>query len=170
MRYLEKILSWYLEEVNSPEPTTTTIHKHPTITPHMGGLYAFDYEGINVFAIIIGKEDQYYEVIKASRYIDLANQNDMLFTINGEQYIAETWNSFYLTLEELSSSLYIGKLLSEELQTIIDYRSGELAELPEDRRGLTVIEGLNTFPQNKFHAVEAKIVEKLAAPRLFDSL
>jgi hypothetical protein len=108
--------------------------------------------------IITGIGQSYFEVIKVSTYVDLGNQNDFYFQIGDNSYIAEIWNNFYLTKEEITKSALVGKTPTDDMEIICD----EDHDLPEGRHGLTVPIGDLKFVQNKFHSEEIKKVKEFA--------
>ncbi len=124
-----------------------------------GDILLFFKGHIPIHYLIIDKIDNLYEVLKVSNFWELGNQNDMIVKIQDETYIIETWNSFYLTEEEITKSMYIGKLSEEDFKILTDYLSGKISELPENKRGLTVPLDDN-FYQIKFHQKESEIVRE----------
>ena len=107
-------------------------------------------ENIPIFFMINGKIEgtDYYSVYKVSDFPDFATQNDFLFELDGLAYMVELWNEFFLTEDEIKDALFIGKLSEEEAQ-ILEKAIDQEAEIPQDRRGLTILEGGN-YVQFKF--------------------
>ena len=181
MRELERIFLAYLDEIENPiedireEKSTykldkyqkgkikrmfTKINIEPEKKPeiHKGNIYLMFEDQIPIYYIIYDQIDEdLYEVLKMSQWVELGNENDLLTKIDDEWFIVETWNNFYLTADQIKSSIFYGKILSEDFELIKKFLNGEIKELPREKRGLTVGEGSY---QIKFHKKESEIVRK----------
>ncbi len=179
-RFLEIIYEDYLNEINiSPEeefeedkPIISEDLKNkilemfkekeePKLTERKieeGNVYLFFKGHIPVYFLIYKYEGDYYTVLKISNYFELANQNDLITQINDEIFAVETWNSFYLTEEEIENSIYYGRIAREDFEIIKQFKERKIKELPEGKRGLKAPLGDNI--QTKFHEKESEIVRE----------
>lgn len=181
MREIERIYKAYLEEIeNSPEEEIKDINvsldrrkkerimnlfrkpikeiKKEQLDIEEGNIYLMFEGHIPVYFVVFEKLDELYEVFKMSKWVELANQNDLITRINDEWFIVETWNSFYLTEEKIMSSIFYGKLPVEDLEILENFVNGKIKELPEEKRGILALSE-NTY-QIKFHEKESEIVRK----------
>ena len=181
MREIERIYKAYLEEIeSSPEeeiknfnvkldkntkerimklfrkPIKEIKKEQPDIEE--GNIYLMFEGHIPVYFVVFEKLDELYEVFKMSKWIELSAQNDIITKINDEWFIVEPWNSFYLTEDKITSSIFYGKLPEEDLEILENFVSGKIKELPEGKRGILALSE-NTY-QIKFHERESEIVRK----------
>lgn len=133
-----------------------------------GNIYLMFIKHVPVYYVVYEKIDNLYEVLKASKWVYLAAQNDYLVTVNDEWFVVETWNRFYLEETEIKSHAFIGKLSNEDWNTLQNIIEGNL-EIPENKRGLEVDLLDESFFQTKFHKKEAEIVYEYKM-RLFSEI
>ena len=178
MREIERIYLAYLNEIEkSLEDIETTYKLDPSskekikrlftlinIKPEkkqekieIGNIYLTFEEHIPIYYIIYDQIDDLYEVLKMSDWVELGNENDLLTRINDEWFIVETWNNFYLTADQINRSIFFSKISDKDFDLIKKFLSGEIKELPREKRGLKAGEGSY---QMKFHEKESEIVRK----------
>ena len=138
-----------------------------TKIPEFGDIFQLFQNKLPIYYLFIEKENDLYKVVKVSEWWRLANQNDMLIEVLGEPFIIETWNTFYLTKEEIENSQFLDTLNEEDKKILKTFLEGKIDQLPQNKRGLTVPEGNYNFYQNKFHKKESEIVRDFAL-RVFD--
>jgi len=109
----------------------------------------------------------FYKFAKVSEWWELGNQNDMLVFLDDEPFIIETWNIFYLTEEELKKARKMFELQSEDKE-ILKKVIFNNEKIPENKR-MSEIPPIDSYPQMKFHRLEASDVKELAI-RVFDML
>ncbi|WP_457641435.1 hypothetical protein [Persephonella sp.] len=151
---LKQIYFAYLNEIVEVEP-----EKKPKI--EKGNIYLTFEDHIPIYYIIYDQIDENtYEVLKVSDWVELGNENDLLTRINDEWFIVETWNNFYLTADHINRSIFFSKISDKDFDLIKKFLSGGIKELPREKRGLTTGEGSY---QMKFHEKESEIVRKYKA-------
>lgn len=146
----EKICSLFapIDSKNSTKPET----------PKFGEIRLMFLDNVPVYYLLYDRIGELYECIKVSTFWELAAQNDMIVTtLEGEKYVVEIWNKFYLTYEEVESSIKVGTL-SEEDHNIIEKVVEEGEPIPEEKRGLTVNLFNENYYQVKFHNKEVEII------------
>ena len=179
MREIERIYLAYLNEIEkSLEDIETTYKLDPSskekikrlftlinIKPEkkqekieIGNIYLTFEDHIPIYYIIYDQIDEdTYEVLKMSDWVELGNENDLLTRINDEWFIVETWNNFYLTADQINRSIFFSKISDKDFDLIKKFLSGEIKELPREKRGLKA--GESSY-QMKFHEKESEIVRK----------
>ena len=183
MRYLENIYEMYKEQKKNPLPEIENlpevdkekikekfnefqqnIKKEEKIEKpdlEFGEFYYFVSDrNIPIFFMINGElEDSnqnLYSVYKVSDFVDFATQDDFIFDLNDLPYMVETWNEFYIPLEQIKKAVYIGKLSDEDIDILLKVLD-EGAEIPQEKRGLTILEEGN-YIQNLFKQDEVEDV------------
>ena len=178
MRYLEKIYRLYVESKKMPEIKIEEITEEEKIEIEkkfrgfpvekkqeniqknklrFGEVYFF-IDRVPIYFMINANLDGFYSVYKVSDFVDFATNRDYIFKLNGLYYMLETWNEFFLTEEEIKNALFIGKIPEEDLK-ILDAIIYEGKEIPENKRGLTLLPKGN-YIQYKFQKDELEDVYK----------
>ncbi len=182
MKYLEELYKLYKEQKKNPLPDMEIL---PSISEEkvkegfeklqkeikerkkekpdleFGEVYYFISDrNIPIFFMINGqlKDSNLYSVYKVSDFIDFATQDDFIFELNGLTYMVETWNEFYLPLEEIKKAVYIGKLSDEDIEILLKVLD-EGVEIPQEKRGLTILEDGN-YIQNLFKEDEVDDIKE----------
>ncbi|GAB6072415.1 hypothetical protein JCM14244_07920 [Venenivibrio stagnispumantis] len=164
-KYIEEIYNIYISERN--EEIADCPEKEREISLEFGDIIYFCYKNKPIYAVYLGMEDQYYMFAKVSEWWELGNKNDMLVFLDDEPFIIETWNIFYLTEEEIKKARKMF-VLSYEDKEILKKVIFENERIPEHKR-MSEIPDIDTYPQVKFHRLEASDVKELAL-RVFDML
>ncbi len=197
MKYLEDLYKLYKEQKENPLPEIETlpeidkekikekfnefqktIKKEEKIEKpdlEFGEIYYFVSDrNIPIFFMINGElEDSkknLYSVYKVSDFVDFATQDDFIFDLNDLPYMVETWNEFYIPLEQIQKAVYIGKLSDEDIETLLKVLD-EGVEIPQEKRGLTIFEE-GEYIQNKFKEDEVEDVKEFKSNifQYFDDL
>ena len=182
MKYLEELYKLYKEQKKNPLPDMEIL---PSISEQkvkegfetlqkeikegkkekpdleFGEVYYFISDrNIPIFFMINGQleDSNFYSVYKVSDFIDFATQDDFIFELNGLTYMVETWNEFYLPLEEIKKAIYIGKLSDEDIEILLKVLD-EGVEIPQEKRGLTILEDGN-YIQNLFKEDEVDDIKE----------
>lgn len=183
MRYLEELYKLYKQQKKNPLPDMEnlpsikeekveesfnklqTANKKKEENPDLefGEVYYFISDrNIPIFFMINGKlegsNENLYSVYKVSDFIDFATDKDFITEINGLSYMVETWNEFYLPLEVIKKAFYVGKLSNEDISILLKVLD-ENAEIPQEKRGLTILENGN-YVQNRFKEDEVDDVKE----------
>ncbi len=183
MKYLEELYKLYKQHKKNPLPDMEnlpsikeekveesfnklqTANKKKEENPDLefGEVYYFISDrNIPIFFMINGKlegsNENLYSVYKVSDFIDFATDKDFITEINGLSYMVETWNEFYLPLEVIKKAFYVGKLSNEDISILLKVLD-ENAEIPQEKRGLTILENGN-YVQNKFKEDEVDDVKE----------
>ncbi len=180
MREIEKIYSAYLDEIENKlsdeeilqpvrvpnKEKITNMFKQPLKNISLeksqginqGNIYLMFLDQTPVYFVVIDEIDNVFEVLKMSKWVELANHNDLLTKVDDEWFIIETWNNFYLSKEEILDSVYFGKLPEEDLKILLKFLNEEIEELPENKRGIFATSE-NSY-QIKFHKKESEIVRQ----------
>ncbi|WP_029522234.1 hypothetical protein [Persephonella sp. KM09-Lau-8] len=189
MRYLEDLYRLYKEQKENPIPELKDIEidrnklknkfmelqqtlqesTQPKPDLEFGEIYYLISErGIPIFFMINGKlegsSQNLYSVYKVSDFVDFATEEDFIFELNELPYMVETWNEFYIPLEEIEKAVYIGKLTDEDIDLLLKILD-EGIEIPPEKRGLAILEDGN-FIQNRFKEDEVEDVKEYKA-RIF---
>jgi len=179
MREIERIFLAYLDEINNPPEEIETNYKldikvkeeiRKIFTPinikpekkpqkiEKRDVYLIFENHIPIYYLIYDQADEdLYEVLKMSSWVELGNENDLLTKIDDEWFIVETWNNFYLTKDKINRSIYYGRIPKEDFDLIKKFLTRKIKELPEGKRGLIAGEGSY---QMEFHKKESEIVRK----------
>jgi len=104
-----------------------------------GNIYLMFEGHIPIYFVVFEELDGFYEVFKMSKWVELANQNDLITRINDEWFIVESWNSFYLTEDEIINSIFYGRLPEEDLEILENFVNRRIKELPEGKRGILAL-------------------------------
>ena len=189
MKYLEALYQQYKEQKKNPIPEIEDIetdknklknkfmelqqtlkeNTQPKPDLEFGEIYYLISErGIPMFFMINGElegsSQNLYSVYKVSDFVDFATEEDFIFELNGLPYMVETWNEFYIPLEEIEKAVYIGKLSDEDIDLLLKILD-EGIEIPPEKRGLAILENGN-FIQNRFKEDEVEDVKEYKA-RIF---
>jgi len=183
MRYLENVYEMYKEQKKNPLPEIENlpevdkekikkkfnefqknIKKEEKIEKpdlEFGEVYYFISDrGIPIFFMVNGElegsKQNLYSVYKVSDFVDFATKDDFIFNLNDLPYMVETWNEFYIPLEQIKKAVYIGKLSDEDVDVLLKVLD-EGAEIPQEKRGLTILEEGN-YIQNLFKQDEVEDV------------
>lgn len=179
MRELERIYLAYLDEIEKPmkyseinykmgqslkeeikkmfTPIKVDFEKKPKEIEERDVYLIFE-KHIPIYYLIYNQIDKdLYEVLKMSDWVELGNENDLLTRINDEWFIVETWNNFYLTADHINRSIFFSKISDKDFDLIKKFLSGEIKELPREKRGLKA--GESSY-QMKFHEKESEILRK----------
>ncbi|RUM49018.1 MAG: hypothetical protein DSY47_04385 [Hydrogenothermus sp.] len=190
MREIEKIYKAYIDEIENPpteeikedlfipnkerilemfkQSLNLKYTKEETSKIEIGNVYLRFSEHIPVYFVVFEEFDKdLYKVLKMSKWVELANHNDLIIKVNDEWFIVETWNEFFLKEEEIKNSIYYGKLEEKDFEIIKDFKRGKIKELPEDKRGIFAVSE-HTY-QIKFHQKESEIVREYKF-RIFEEL
>ncbi len=190
MKYLEALYQQYKEQKKNPIPEIEDIEtdknklknkfmelqqtlKENTQTKpvlEFGEIYYLISErGIPMFFMINGElegsSQNLYSVYKVSDFVDFATEEDFIFELNGLPYMVETWNEFYIPLEEIEKAVYIGKLSDEDIDLLLKILD-EGIKIPPEKRGLSILEE-GYFIQNRFKEDEVEDVKEYKA-RIFE--
>lgn len=161
MENLPSVSKEKLKEISNKLQTPAEQGKKENPDLEFGEVYYFISDrDIPIFFMINGKLEgsNLYSVYKVSDYIDFATQNDFIIELNGLPYMVETWNEFYLPSEIIERSLYIGKLSNEDIEILLKVLD-EAAEIPQEKRGLT-IDSEGNYIQNRFKKDEVDDVKE----------
>ncbi|MGC9144333.1 hypothetical protein [Hydrogenobaculum sp.] len=181
MRIIEAIFQSYLDEIeNKPYEENDNIDinltekdeelidmfKKPAIVPKQdritvdkGNIYLTFKNHIPIYYVVYEVfEEGIFEVLKATTWIELTNHEDYIISVNGETLAIEIWNNFYLKEDDIKNSVFIGKILEEDMEIIKSYKSGLLEELPLEKRGVYSVNP--TSYQQLFHKKESEIVRE----------
>ncbi|HEK25337.1 MAG TPA: hypothetical protein ENO33_03045 [Hydrogenobaculum sp.] len=181
MRIIEAIFQSYLDEIeNKPYEENDNIDinltekdkelidmfKKPAIVPKQdritvdkGSIYLTFKNHIPIYYVVYEVfEEGIFEVLKATTWIELTNHEDYIISVNGETLAIEIWNNFYLKEDDIKNSVFIGKILEEDMEIIKSYKSGLLEELPLEKRGVYSVNP--TSYQQLFHKKESEIVRE----------
>lgn len=122
-----------------------------------GNIYLMFINQVPVYYVLFEKIGELYEVIKASKWVELGAHNDFLVKVDDEWFLIETWNRFYLKEEEIKNHTFIGKLDNQDMLILVDILEND-AKIPAHRRGLEVDLLDDNYFQTKFHKKESEIV------------
>ncbi|GAB6078762.1 hypothetical protein [Hydrogenobaculum acidophilum] len=181
MRAIEAIFQSYLDEIeNTPydeqnildinltdkDKEFVNMFKKAVIVPKQdripidkGNIYLTFKNHIPIYYLVYEEyENNIFEVLKATTWVELTNHEDFIVDINSELFAVEIWNNFYLKEDDIKNSVFIGKILEEDMEVINKYKNGLIEELPLEKRGVFSLNPVSY--QQFFHKKESEIVRE----------